>query len=76
MSAVQISLDDKNESKTYVIMFSGSCLSSFLAAENTTEAVSLRLPSGSFNAFASIVQDCETWWEEACSSDPFDLAEG
>ena len=24
------------------------------------------LPSGSFKAFAAIVMDCETWWEEAC----------
>eukprot|EP00435_Cladocopium_sp_Y103_P018811 s2728_g4.t1 len=32
------------------------------------------LPSGSFNAFASIVQDCETWWEEACDTGTWYMA--
>ncbi|CAL1153801.1 unnamed protein product [Cladocopium goreaui] len=32
------------------------------------------LPSGSFNAFASIVQDCETWWEEACNTGTWYMA--
>eukprot|EP00435_Cladocopium_sp_Y103_P015989 s2843_g3.t4 len=25
------------------------------------------LPSGGFNAFTSIVKDCEAWWEDACN---------
>lgn len=32
------------------------------------------LPSGSFSAFASIVTDCETWWEEACNTGTWYMA--